>query len=92
MTEDVIVQDTAKYGTYTLFNMDKKAILDFQLVQVSEVENSSRMEKVGLERSLTKLEESGLEIEVLATDQHPQVAAFMKKSTCMLTINLMFGT
>ena len=67
MMEDVIVQDTAKYGTHTLMDKIVATILDFQLVQVSGVENSSRMEKLGLERSLTKLEESGLQIEVLAT-------------------------
>ena len=54
-------------------------ILDFQLVQVSEVANSSRMEKAGLERSLEKLENSGLQIGVLATDRHPQIA-FMRKN------------
>ena len=65
--EDVIVQDTAKYGTHTLMDNIVAIMLDFQLVQGSGVEYSSRMEKLGLERRLTKLEESGLQIEVLAT-------------------------
>ena len=56
---------SAKYCTYTIMDAQTNMILDFQLVQVSEVANSSRMEKAGLERSLEKLENSGLQIGVL---------------------------
>ena len=71
---------SAKYCTYTIMDDQTNMILDFQLVQVSEVANSSRMEKAGLERSLEKLENSCLQIRVLATDRHPQIAAFMRKN------------
>ena len=46
-------------------------IFDFQLVKVSEILNSASMKKAGLERSLEKLKNSGLQIGVLATNSHP---------------------
>ena len=54
-------------------------ILDFQLVQVSEVANSSAMEKAGLERCLHRLSSSGVTVQQLATDRQPEIISFMKK-------------
>ena len=59
---------SAKYCIYTIMDDHTTTILDFRLVQMSEVANSVRMEKAGLERSLEKLENSGLPIGVLATE------------------------
>ena len=70
---------SAKYCTYSLMDQNSGNILDFQLVQVSEVENSGRMEKVGFERAMSRLEESGLQCRVLTTDRHPQIVSLMKK-------------
>ena len=39
-----------KYGTYTLMNVQINLILDFYVVQVSTVGNSSQMEKEGLKQ------------------------------------------
>ena len=39
-----------KYGTYTLMNVQINLILDFDIVQVSTVGNSSQMEKEGLKQ------------------------------------------
>ena len=69
----------AKYCTYSLMDQNSGNILDFQLVQVSEVEKSGRMEKVGFERAMSRLEDLGLQCKVLATDPHPQIVSLMKK-------------
>ena len=70
---------SAKYGTYTLMDQSTGAIVDFQLVQVSEVPNSSHMEKVGLHRAIEKVKGQGLAISTLATDRHPQVSKYMRE-------------
>ena len=59
----------AKYGTYSLIEVTTEKIVDFSLVQVSEVANSNCMEKEGLKRCLDKLERDGQLIDMLATDR-----------------------
>ena len=59
---------SAKYCTYTVMEQSSDKILDFQLIQVSEVPNSPAMEKVGLERCLQKLSTAGVTVQMLATD------------------------
>ena len=59
----------AKYGTYSLMEVITEKIVDFSLVQVSEVANSNCMEKEGLKRCLDKLERDGQVIDMLATDR-----------------------
>ena len=54
-------------------------ILDYSLVQVSEVSSSVAMEKEGLRRCLDKLLSQGVEITSVATDRHTGVASLMKK-------------
>ncbi|CAN7981048.1 unnamed protein product [Ixodes pacificus] len=46
---------SAKYGTYSLMEMDIKRIIHFELVQSTEVKSSSHMEKEGLRRSLDNM-------------------------------------
>ena len=60
----------AKYGTYGLMEVTTEKIVDFSLVQVSEVANSSAMEKEGLKRRLEFLERDGQVIDFLATDRY----------------------
>uniref|UniRef100_A0AAV2LZS8 Uncharacterized protein n=1 Tax=Knipowitschia caucasica TaxID=637954 RepID=A0AAV2LZS8_KNICA len=48
---------SAKYGSYTMMDLKSNKVVDIQLVQSNEVGNSVRMEKEGLVRSLTMLEE-----------------------------------
>ena len=60
----------AKYGTYSLIEVTTEKIIDFSLVQVSEVANSNCMEKEGLKRCLQFLEEDGQVIMLLATDRY----------------------
>lgn len=59
----------AKYGTYSIMHVPTEKILDFSLVQVTEVANSNCMEKEGLKRCLQNLERDGQAIELLATDR-----------------------
>ena len=54
-------------------------ILDFQLVQVSEVANSPAMEKVGLEKCLHRLSSAGVTVQQQATASHPQIISFVRK-------------
>ena len=59
----------AKYGTYSMMHVATEKVLDFSLVQVSEVNNSNCMEKEGLKRCLENLETDGQIIDILATDR-----------------------
>ena len=47
--------DSAKYGTYSIVNTATSKVLDFSLVQVTEVKNSNAMELEGLKRCLDHL-------------------------------------
>ena len=60
----------AKYGTYSVMEVTTENIVDFSLVQVSEVANSNAMEKEGLKRCLEFLERDGQVIDLLATDRY----------------------
>lgn len=46
--------------------------------QSNEVGGSYHMEKEGLRRSLDHLEESGLKLNCIVTDRHPQIQKFLK--------------
>ena len=70
---------SAKYGTYSLMDSATDLILDYSLVQVSEVSSSVAMEKEGLRRCLDKLLTQGFSISSIATDRHTGVASLMKK-------------
>ena len=47
---------SAKYGSYTVIKEKSGVVIDFQLVQCSEVPSSHAMEKAGLQRCLQKNE------------------------------------
>lgn len=70
---------TAKYGSYSLMDLELGQILDVQLIQSNEVKNSYWMEMEGLLRCLQKLEEEAVVISDLVTDRHLQIKAYMKK-------------
>lgn len=69
---------TAKFGSYSLMNLDTSKVLDVQLVQSNEVQSSYHMELEGLKRSLSRLEEENIDISHLVTDRHSQVKFYMK--------------
>ncbi|KAM7306375.1 uncharacterized protein ISCGN_010093 [Ixodes scapularis] len=68
---------SAKYGTYSLMEMNLKRIIHFELVQSTEVKPSSHMEKEGLRRGLDNLLNEGLIVGTLVTDRHIGVKAMM---------------
>ncbi|XP_040065676.1 uncharacterized protein LOC8030003 isoform X2 [Ixodes scapularis] len=70
---------SAKYGTYSVLDLDTNKIVHFELVQSNEVGGSGRMELAGLKRSFSFLESQGLVVDLLVTDRHVQGKAFMKK-------------
>ena len=70
---------SAKYGTYSIVDTNTSKVIDFSLVQVTEVKNSNAMELEGLKRCLDHLQQERVVISKLATDRHVQVRAHMKK-------------
>ena len=70
---------SAKYGTYTLMDEDSGKIIDFFLVQVSEVSSSNAMENEGCQRSLNKVIDQNVHIRSLSTDRHTQITSEMRK-------------
>ncbi|XP_052434176.1 uncharacterized protein LOC127974730 isoform X1 [Carassius gibelio] len=69
---------SAKYGCYTMMDVQTNNIVDIQLLQNSELGGSYHMEKDGLRRSLDRLEESGVKLDCIVTDRHPQIQKFLK--------------
>ena len=69
----------AEYGTYSLMDEATGHIIDFSLVQVSEVSSSNAMENEGCQRSLKKVMNQNVKIRSLATDRHTTITAEMRK-------------
>ncbi|XP_048094635.1 uncharacterized protein LOC125291807 [Alosa alosa] len=69
----------AKYGSYTMMDLNTNTIVDLQLVQSNEVGGSSYMEKEGLKRSLSLLDSRGVTIDCIVTDRHPQIQKFLRE-------------
>ena len=59
---------SAKYGTYSLMNTEMNMIVDFQVVHVSQADNSNQMEKYGLEVLLKNLINLNMPITSLTTN------------------------
>ncbi|XP_062610016.1 uncharacterized protein LOC134271813 [Saccostrea cucullata] len=68
---------SAKYGTYTIMDLERNKILDFQLVQSNEVKGSSHMELAGLKRAMGFLKDH-VNITTLVTDRHSMVKKHMR--------------
>ncbi|XP_052692675.1 uncharacterized protein LOC128170935 [Crassostrea angulata] len=69
---------SAKFGSYTLMDLETGKVVDFQLVQSNEVAGSTHMELEGLKRGLQRLEDAGLHVQTLVTDRHGMVKKFMR--------------
>ena len=69
---------SAKYCTYTFIEQSSGQIIDFELVQVSEVANSCVMEKEAFFRALSRLQRD-LDIVQIATDRHVQIRSLLTK-------------
>ncbi|XP_059923512.1 uncharacterized protein LOC132469541 [Gadus macrocephalus] len=72
----------AKYGSYTLIEDRVNKVVDVQLVQSSEVPNSSWCEMEGLKRSIGLLRRNDLHLSTLITDRHRQVAKWVREELC----------
>lgn len=70
----------AKYGTYTMIDQETDKIVDFQVVQVTEVSSSNAMEREGFKRCMNKIQNNGGQIKVVATDRHVGIRADMKNN------------
>ncbi|XP_030269578.1 uncharacterized protein LOC115579945 isoform X2 [Sparus aurata] len=68
---------SAKYGSYTLMDLNNNNVIDIQLVQNNEVGGSTNMEKEGLKRSLKVMEDSGIKLDCIVSDRHPQIQKFL---------------
>ena len=60
-------------------NAKTNLILDFHIVQVSTVGNSSQMEKEGLKHHMDKFRKKEISISSLTTDRHVQIRSYKKK-------------
>ncbi|XP_057694194.1 uncharacterized protein LOC130917124 [Corythoichthys intestinalis] len=71
--------DSAKFGSYTIMELEESRVLDIQLVQSNEVGSSVNMEKEGLKRCLDLLESSSVSLDYIVTDRHPQVQNYLRE-------------
>ena len=70
---------SAKYGTYTMLDVKINKIVDFKVVSVCEVKNSSPMEKKGFIETLNTIEETEVDVAGVSTDSHPQIKKYMRE-------------
>ena len=71
---------SAQYCTYSLADIDDRAILQMNIVDVREAAGkSNNMERIGFERGLDKLLTSNMSIKEVVTDGHLEIAALMSK-------------
>ncbi|XP_077065676.1 uncharacterized protein LOC143718542 [Siphateles boraxobius] len=68
----------AKYGSYSMMDLNTGKIIDVQLVQSNECGGSAKMEKEGLIRSLDFLEKSAVKVASIVTDRHSQIQKFLR--------------
>ena len=68
---------SAKYGSYTLMELQSKKVIDIEVVQSNEVGGSNNMELEGLIRSLDYLESENLEFSQFISDRHLKVRKYM---------------
>ncbi|XP_033741770.1 uncharacterized protein LOC117328352 [Pecten maximus] len=68
----------AKYGTYTLMDLQANKILTTNLVQCNEVASSTHMELEGLKRGLAYVTRH-VTVKALVTDRHSMVKKYMRE-------------
>uniref|UniRef100_A0A8C6UFY6 Transposase n=1 Tax=Neogobius melanostomus TaxID=47308 RepID=A0A8C6UFY6_9GOBI len=68
----------AKYGTYTMMELRKKAVIDIQTVQSNEVGGSYHMEGEGLARSLQRIK-NFVAVDTLITDRHVSIKKYLRE-------------
>lgn len=78
----------AKFGSYTLMDLEKNMVVDLQLIQSNEVHGSCHMEKEGLIRGINYFEQNGVPIGQIVTDRHLQVAKWLRENLPETTHNI----
>ncbi|XP_064631010.1 uncharacterized protein LOC135489542 [Lineus longissimus] len=71
---------SAKYGSYSLMDLDNKKIIAMELVQSTEVKSSVHMEKEGLIRCVRILDENDVSINKIITDRHCQIQKWLREN------------
>ena len=69
---------SAKYGTYTLMDEKTNLIIEFSVVQVTEVTSSNAMEYEGCKRTLNSIIKKKIPIRCLTTDRHTTITSKMR--------------
>ena len=69
---------SAKYGTYTVMDEKTNLIIEFSVVQVTEVSSSNAMEYEGCKRTLNSIIKKKIPIRCLTTDRHTTITAKMR--------------
>lgn len=73
---------SAKFGSYSVMDLDQGIVIDVQLVQSNEVKSSYHMEKEGLVRSINYLQGEGVRIGTIITDRHVQIKKWIRENLC----------
>ncbi|XP_062592075.1 uncharacterized protein LOC134253565 [Saccostrea cucullata] len=71
---------SAKYGAYSVIDLDEGLIVHIELVQSNEVKSSSHMELEGLIRTMAYFCDMEVEIGTLVTDRHVQVNKWVREN------------
>ena len=80
------------YCTYTLMDHDTKEIVYMVIVDKRETKgNSPVMEREALRRALLACKENGIPVVELVTDGNASVAAMMRESSILVTIQYYCG-
>ncbi|XP_065054534.1 uncharacterized protein LOC135683252 [Rhopilema esculentum] len=70
---------TAKYGSYSLMNLESNKIISVNTLQSNEVGGSYHMELEGLKRCLDEVKAAGINFSTLVTDRHAGVKKYMRE-------------
>ncbi|KAG1696945.1 hypothetical protein GQR58_006144 [Nymphon striatum] len=70
---------SAKYGSYSMVDLNKHLVVDIILVQSNEVSSSNAMEMEGLLRGLKWLKDNNLPLQTMVTDQHSQIIKYLRE-------------
>ncbi|XP_053403232.1 uncharacterized protein LOC123530221 [Mercenaria mercenaria] len=71
---------SAKYGAYSLIDMQSGRVIDIHLVQSNEVKSSYHMELEGLQRAVSNLKKEGISITEIITDRHLQIQKWIREN------------
>ncbi|KAG1670408.1 THAP domain-containing protein 10 [Nymphon striatum] len=71
---------SAKFGSYTMIELEANVIIDTQLVQSNEVGGANYMEKEGFIRSINFIEHYGLDIGTIVSDRHVQLRKWIHEN------------